>query len=152
MDWMPLGPPPGFIDALGALQSPEAWSDVRERLFGMWRARVDEPRVHSYVDSMATYGFEMWSRAGREIAKSFTEDVTPLAALAGLAEQQGTPCPTLHVYAQPHDDAYLAAQQDVAADLGWFHVHRLAATSHFPCLEVPDETVTVIDQFIGGLG
>jgi pimeloyl-ACP methyl ester carboxylesterase len=88
----------------------------------------------------------MWSRAGREIARSFAAEPVPLAAVAALAE----PCPTLHVYAQPRDEGYLAAQEGFAAEHGWFHVHRLDAASHFPCLEIPDAVAAAIDEFVAG--
>jgi pimeloyl-ACP methyl ester carboxylesterase len=146
MDWMPLGTPPGFMDALGALQDPAAWSQTRGALFEMWGAGVDSPAVHDYIATMGEYGFDMWSRAGREIARSFAAEPVPLAAVAALAE----PCPTLHVYAQPRDEGYLAAQEGCAAEHGWFYVHRLDAASHFPCLEIPDAVAAAIDEFVAG--
>jgi pimeloyl-ACP methyl ester carboxylesterase len=148
VDWMPLGPPPGFLDALGALQDPNAWASVRSQLFAMWTSGVDEPAVRDYVASMGEYGYDMWSRAGREIAGSFAAEQTPTIALARLAAEQGLDCPTLHLYAQPTDDGYLAAQEDFAAGHPWFRVHRVAATSHFPTLEVPDEIAAHIDGFV----
>lgn len=147
LDWMVLGPPPGFTDALTGLQDPAAWHDVRAALFGMWTDGVATPAVHDYVGTMAEYGFEHWSRAGREISTSFTGEGTPLDALGRLE----TPCPTLHLYAQPADDGYLAAQQDAAAELPWFAVERLDARSHFPMLEVPDVVAGRIDAFVSGL-
>src|SRR5262249_15602950 len=41
LDWMTLGPPPGFMDALAGLQQPQAWEQVRAALFGMWTTGVD---------------------------------------------------------------------------------------------------------------
>ena len=151
MDWMPLGPPPGFVEALVALQDPQSWSATRQQLFAMWGDGVDDPAVHEYIRSMGTYGFDMWSRAGREILRSFTAQRAPLGAFAALAAD-GTPCPTLHLYAQPRDDAYLAAQQAFAAEHPWFTVRRLEASSHFPCLEVPDEVAAAVDGFAVSLG
>lgn len=142
LDWMVLGPPAGFLDALAGLQDPNAWSDVRDGLFAMWTTGVDVPALHDYVASMGRYGAPYWHRAGREIATAFAADA-PLAALDGLGED----CQTLHLYAQPPDDAVLAAQQDYAATHQWFHVHRLAARSHFPMFEVPDEMAAVIEEF-----
>lgn len=148
LDWMPLGPPPGFVDALTALQDPAAWADVRAQLFAMWQSGVGNRAVQDYLASMGTYGFDMWSRAGREIATSFAAHGTPVAALGDLATHQGAVCPTLHLYAQPSDDGYLAAQQAFAAQNPWFQVHRLAATSHFPSLEVPDEIAAQVNRFV----
>ncbi len=56
-------------------------------------------------------------------------------------------CPTLHLYAQPSDDSFLAAQQDFAASHPWFSVERLSAHSHFPILEAPAETADAIEEF-----
>lgn len=147
LDWMVLGTPPGFADALAGLQEPAAWHDVRGALFGMWTAGVEAPAVHEYVASMRDYGFEHWSRAGREIASGFARDASPLAALAALPE----PCPTLHLYAQPADAGYLAAQEAAAAAYSWFQVARLDACSHFPMLEVPDVIADHLRGFLAAL-
>jgi pimeloyl-ACP methyl ester carboxylesterase len=146
LDWMPIGAPPGFLDALDGLQEPTAWRDVRAQLFAMWTTGVDDVGVQSYVESMGEYGFDMWSRAGREIARAFRAQPMPVAALAELG-----PCPTLHAYAQPRDDGYLAAQREVAAAQPWFRVRRLAGASHFPCLEVPTQVEAAVDEFLGAV-
>lgn len=148
LDWMVLGPPPGFLDALGALQDPEAWEAVRGGLFSMWTEGVDVRALHEYVASMGGYGFAAWARAGREIAAQFASEPTPLEALARLAP----PCPTIHLYAQPRDDGFLAAQQAFARQHPWFSVHRLDARSHFPMFEAPHAMVAVLEQFATGLG
>jgi len=143
VDWMVLGTPPGFTDALAGLQDVEAWEGVRAPLFGMWTAGVGARSVHDYVASMGAYGFAHWSRAGREIAAAFAGEGTPLDALARLDE----PCPTLHLYAQPADDEVLAAQQAFADTHPWFEVHRLDARSHFPTIEVPDQVAAGVEEF-----
>lgn len=142
LDWMVLGPPPGFLDALAALQSP-VWEQVRRSLFDMWTAGVDHREVHAYVGSMGEYGATHWSRAGREVARSFAATPVPLEVLEAMQ-----PCPTLHLYAQPADDAYLRAQQAYAAEHHWFRVQRLSATSHFPTFETPDEMVAALEAFV----
>jgi len=142
LDWMVLGPPPGFLDALAGLQDPHAWRDVRAGLSAMWTTGVDVPALHEYVDRMCNYGAPYWHRAGREIEAAFA-DGSPLAAISDLDE----PCQTLHLYAQPADDSVLAAQQAYAEAQRWFHVHRLAARSHFPMFEVPDDMAAVIEDF-----
>jgi pimeloyl-ACP methyl ester carboxylesterase len=145
LDWMVLGTPPGFADALAGLQSP-AWADVRAGLVGMWTDDLDLPDLHAYVGSMCRYGARHWQRAGREIAAGFAATPVPLDALAALG-----PCPTLHLYAQPADDAYLAAQQAHAATHPWFSPVRLEARSHFPMFEVPAEITREIGTFLAGL-
>ncbi|GAA2358988.1 alpha/beta hydrolase [Dactylosporangium salmoneum] len=144
LDWMVLGPPPGFLDALAALQQQQAWEQVRSGLFAMWTTGIDVAPLHRYIAGMAEYGFRHWRRAGREISAAFAAEGTPLAAL----ERLDAPCPTLHLYAQPADDAVLAAQQAYAAEHPWFRVHRLAARSHFPAFEVPGEVADAIEDFL----
>jgi pimeloyl-ACP methyl ester carboxylesterase len=150
LDWMPLGSPPSFAQALNAPQDPLKSSATRAQLFGMGSAGVDSPDVLRYIDSMSAYGFPMWSRAGREIFESFATHPAPLAEFAALAASS-SPSPTAHLYAQPRDDSYLSAQQVFAAEHEWFHVHRLPANSHFPCLELPAETASAINNFLAGV-
>ena len=145
VDWMPLGTPPGFADALAGLQDAAAWQKVRAALAGMWTAGTDDPAVHRYVESMCEYGFEHWRRAGREIAAGFAQG-SPLATLAGLG-----PCPTLHLYAQPDDPSYLGLQEDFSALHPWLSVRRLDAVSHFPTLEVPGTMAREIEEFVCSL-
>jgi pimeloyl-ACP methyl ester carboxylesterase len=148
LDWMVLGTPPGFADALQGLQQQEAWEQVRAGLFSMWTTGVDVPALHRYVGSMGRYGFEHWSRAGREIAAAFAAHGSPVAAL----ESMDPPCPTLHAYAQPADDGFLAAQQAYAAEHPWFTVRRLRASSHFPMFEVPGEIAELVEEHVRSLG
>lgn len=147
LDWMVLGPPPPFADALAALQDPHRWQEMRELLFTMWTAGVDLPALDANIAEMRAYGFGTWSRAGREIARRFSTEGSPVAAL----EQLENPCPTLHLYAQPSDDEYLTAQQTYAAEKSWFQVQRLVARSHFPMIEVPTELVAHIETFLWSL-
>lgn len=146
MDWMVLGTPPGFAEALAGLQGP-GWSDVRAGLFAMWTAGIDVPALQEYVEAMGTYGRTHWHRAGREIAAAFAADGVPLDALGRLDR----PPATLHLYAQPADDDYLAAQHAYAEAHPWFSVHRLEARSHFPMLEVPDLMARLVEEHVGGL-
>jgi pimeloyl-ACP methyl ester carboxylesterase len=143
LDWMVLGPPPGFLDALAGLQDPAAWEQVRTMLFDSWTSGIKVPALHAYVGRMGRYHAPHWARAGREIATSFAAEPIPLDALARLPE----PCPTLHLYAQPADNAVLVTQQDYAAAHPWFAVHRLDARSHFPMFEVPEQMAAVIEGF-----
>lgn len=144
LDWMFLGPPPPFLDALAGLQSPGAWEEVRSGLFSMWTSGLDLPPLLRYVASMGEYGFDMWSRAGREIAASFARHGSPAAAL----ERLEPPCPTLHLYAQPDDPGLLQAQQRYAEDHPWFAVHKLDGRSHFPMFEVPDLLAELIERYV----
>lgn len=143
VDWMVLGPPPGFADAMAGLQDPEAWTEVRDQLFALWTEGVDHPGVLTSVRRMARHGQQMWARAGREISASFQRHGAPVGVLAELG------CPVLHLYAQPADPAYLEAQEALAAAEPWFDVRRLPARSHFPMLEVPEVMAEAIEAHVG---
>ena len=55
--------------------------------------------------------------------------------------------PVLHLYAQPDDPGYLAAQRSFSAAHPWFQASKLEARSHFPMYEVPDEMAMTIERF-----
>lgn len=145
LDWMVLGTPPGFADALAGLQSP-AWAEVNAELRSMWVAGLDIPDLEAYVAAMGEYGASHWARAGREIWAAFATQPVPLDAI-----KQMQPFPTLHLYAQPRDDEYLTAQQAYSKTHPWFTVQRLDARSHFPMFEMPDAMVASIERFVGDL-
>lgn len=144
IDWMVLGAPPPFLGALEGMAAPATTRAVVEQVQGMWLAGLEDPTLHAYVASMAEFPDEMWARAAREISADFARHGAPLEAIANL---QPTP-PTLHLYAQPADPDYLAAQQNYAATHPWFRVEHLKAASHFPTLEVPGAVAPAIDAFV----
>jgi pimeloyl-ACP methyl ester carboxylesterase len=145
LDWIILEAPPPFLGVLQALQDPANWQQTREQLFDMWIHGLDIPGLVQYVrEDMGSYGFDMWSRAGREISAAYAQAGSPLQALTQL-----TPAlPVMHVYSQPEDPAYLAAQQAFAATHPWFTVARLDARSHFPTFEVANQIASAIEQFV----
>ena len=144
LDWI-VGPtPPPFLAVLAALQDREQWLATRGELFRMWIADCEMPHVARHIrEEMGSYGFEMWARAARAIESAYG-DGTPLEALSRL----NPPCPTLHLFSQPRDPAYLAFQQDFARQHSWFQVRRLDARSHFPALEAPDAVTQAILDFV----
>ena len=144
VDWMVTGAPPGFLDGLSALQNEATWATVRASLFDMWTTGVSDPAVHAFVKEMGKLGFDMWARAGREIGAAFSQHESPLAFL----ERMTPPCSTLHLYAQPDDPGFLAAQQSYAASHPWFQVEKLDARSHFPTLEAPGPVANAITRFV----
>lgn len=144
LDWIVLEAPPPFLGALQSLQDPAQWQQTREQLFSMWLQGLDIPALTHYVrEDMGSYPFEMWARAGREISGAYAKARSPLQALAGLEP----PVPVLHLYAQPEDPGYLAAQRSFSAAHPWFQVSRPGAHSHFPMYEVPDEMAVTIERF-----
>ncbi|MGD9749609.1 MAG: hypothetical protein AB7W59_01300 [Acidimicrobiia bacterium] len=134
LDWMVLGAPPPFLDALRAMADPATTRTVVEKVSSMWSGGLTNPELLAYIDSMTTFPDEMWARAASAIAAAFETNPAPLDAIAAL----DVPPSTLHLYAQPGDPTYLAAQQTFASENQWFHVERLDATSHLPAFEVPD--------------
>ncbi len=133
IDWMVLGAPPPFLDALAGMGSHSTTRRVVDQVTDMWLGDLDLPALAAYVGLMRTYPDEMWARAAREIATAFERFGSPLDAIAAL----DPPPPTLHLYAQPRDPAYLDAQRRLAAEHPWFQVDHLDATSHFPMFEAP---------------
>lgn len=147
LDWIVLEPPPPFVAALEAMQTPDRWREAVEGLFARWLHGVDSPELIRFVrEEMGAYGAPMWARAGREILAAYAAAGSPLQALAALTP----PVPTLHLYAQPPDPGYLAAQEAFRARHPWFTVEKLDARSHFPMFEVPDAMAAAIERFVAG--
>jgi pimeloyl-ACP methyl ester carboxylesterase len=145
VDWIVTDPPPPFVAGLSKMLDPDKALEVRDALFAMWALGVDNPAVLRFVrDDMGRFDAAMWARAAREILAGYHKEGSPLRALATLAPS----VPVLHVYAQPPDPAYLAAQQSFAAGHAWFEVERLEARSHFPTLEVPGPVAASIRRFV----
>lgn len=147
LEWLVLGAPPPFLVALDGMQSPQHWRATVDAIFELWLRNVENPALEHFVrDEMGAYGFDMWSRAAREIARAYGKEGSPLVAL----EKFDPSLPVLHLYAQPQDESYLDAQQDFAATHPWFSAKRLRARSHFPMFEVPDEIAGEIEEFAAG--
>jgi pimeloyl-ACP methyl ester carboxylesterase len=107
LDWIVSEAPAPFLAALQGLADPTAWERTREQLFSMWLRGLEIPALTRYVrEDMGSYPSAMWARAGREIARAYAQASSPLQALAQL----DPPAPVLHLYAQPDDAEYLAAQ------------------------------------------
>jgi pimeloyl-ACP methyl ester carboxylesterase len=146
LDWIVLDPPPPFLGALQGLQEADQSEHVWRVLRGVWTEGIDVPALRHYVENdMGSYGFDMRARAGREVSQAYARAGNPLRALASLQ----TPVPTLHLYAQPDQPAYYAAQLAFAAQHSWFEVQKLDARSHFPMFEVPHTIASAIERFIG---
>ena len=138
----PLAPP--FLDAMQALQDEGRWRETVEQLVGMWLRDAPAAVATQMRAETSSHRFADWARAAREITATYAREGDPLQALSQLRP----PEVTLHVYAQPRAPEYLAAQESFAREHPWFAVYRVAAMSHFPTLEAPDETAGVIERFI----
>jgi pimeloyl-ACP methyl ester carboxylesterase len=143
LDWMVLGAPTPFLGALAGMADPASTRAVVDQVTAMWLGDLDLPALTTYVASMAANPDEMWARAGREIAAQFDRFGAPLDAVATLDPAP----PTLHLYAQPTDPAFLDAQRQLAAATPWFQVEKLDARSHFPIFEVPDTIADHLRRF-----
>lgn len=75
----------------------------------------------------------------------FRREGDPLLALSRI----GGRTPVLHLYSQPRAADFLAAQEAFARTHAWFTVRRLDGVSHFPQLELTDETAAAVGEFIG---
>lgn len=133
-----------FLDAMQALQDEARWRATVEQLFAMWLADAPASLASHIRSEMGSHGYEDWARAGREIEATYGREGDPLEALSGFSP----PVSVLHLYGHPRAPEYLAAQESFAQDHPWFVVRRLEAASHFPTIEVPDETAAVITEFI----
>jgi pimeloyl-ACP methyl ester carboxylesterase len=137
---------PRFLGAMEAVQDEARWRETAEQVVTMFVGGAPASVQTQIRNQMLSHGYEMWSRAGREISNIFAREGDPLTALSKLSP----PVPVLHVYAQPPAPEYLSAQESFAREHPWFHVCRLEAASQFSTLEEPDETAAVIREFING--
>ncbi|MEW6755194.1 MAG: alpha/beta hydrolase [Candidatus Latescibacterota bacterium] len=146
IDWLVLPPPPGFVELVHGLSTPEGWQRTRDTLFDIWLEGVTDERAIRFVrEEMASYDGEMWMRSGREIGGCYQRfGGYPLAYLATL----DPPAPSLHVYAQPRDQAYYEGQAGFAARNPWYEFVRLEAHGHFAVLGSAPQIADAIQTFI----
>jgi len=143
LDWLVLKPPQEFMGALKGLQTREHWQEVRDALFKGWLSENPNAKIAEYVQKeMRTFGYEMWSRAGREIEKSYDRYQSPLKAL----EELERPPRVHHIFSIPKDEAFLRDQEKFAEEHSWFRVQRLDGHSHFPALEDPQTVADIIER------
>lgn len=145
LDWIMTAPPSTFLATLNGLRDPERFRKTRASLFSSWMGRSNVPEVMRHIaEEMGAYGQEMWARAAREIVLAYGQWGSPQHALASIHPA----LPVLHLYSQPKEDAYLWAQEAFSAAHPWFRVRRLHGETHFPSLEIPEETVEAVEAFI----
>jgi len=149
LNWLVLGAPPAFTAGLAALADPATARQAADGLTATWLdGHEGVPGLAGQIAAMRRQSDEMWARAGREITAAYAADPSPLQAFAALA---ATP-PVRHLYAEPKDPAFLAAQQGFARIHPWFTVRRLdTACTHFPMLEQPAELAAEVTRFVDAL-
>ncbi len=156
LEWIIIEPPQLFFETLDKMQKPDQWQSARDALFIGWS--LGNPNLAKpFHEFMTNYDFDMWSRAGREIARSYREFGSPLRLLETLA-----PAPTVlniysptqmkNLYSQPDDTKYLEAQQVFANKHHWYHIYRSSSKSHLPSIEVTQEVADAIESFLSGSG
>jgi pimeloyl-ACP methyl ester carboxylesterase len=133
-----------FLNAIRAVQYYDRWREGAEQLLTMWLSGAPASVETQIRNQMLLQGYETWSRAGREILAMYALEGDPLKALSKFSP----PVSVLHVYSQPRAPESLSAQESCAREHPWSSVHRLEGVSQFPTLEVPDETASVIREFI----
>ena len=145
LEWLILGAPPEFLEALRGLQSKHRWQQVRDQIFSQWLAGADNaPLEHFVRQEMGVYGYDMWARAARAIGTAYAKAGSPLRLVSALEPA----VPVLHIYAQPGDPSFQEEQRKFAATHPWFHLHKLSAHSHFPMFEVPEQMRETIEDFL----
>ena len=135
MEWPILEAPPPFQEggasgcAVGRTMARDRRTDVLAMV-----ARCEKPQVNRFCPGRdGLLRLDMWSRSAREISRSYSSWGSPLKALVGLQPA----LPVMHLYAQPDDAGFLAAQQAFASEHPWFQVKKLDAHSHFQCSKCP---------------
>jgi pimeloyl-ACP methyl ester carboxylesterase len=143
IDWMLVEPSPAYTELVRSLTEDARWEEARDTLLTIWRGGVDRPAVDDVLAVMRAADADMWKRSGREITAAYEAAGSPFAAL-----EQLTPAPTaLHLYGQPLDRAYLAAQERFAAEHPWFAVRRLDGRTHFTMTECAAEAAELVERF-----
>jgi pimeloyl-ACP methyl ester carboxylesterase len=145
-DWVVLPPPPEYMQLVRGLADPQGWQQARDILFQIWLTGVDDEAETKFVkEEMGGYGEEIWTRSGRVIGACIDAGKSGLDALSTLEPK----APTLHVYAQPKDPGYKAAQEQFGQANPWYSLHFLeSAKGHFPAFEVADEMADAIAEFV----
>ncbi len=145
-DWYVTAPPPPYRAVLEQLDTEDGWGPARDRLFEIWRGGRELPAVEEALAVMSEHGEDMWRRSGREIAAGYERTGSPVEAWATL----DPPVPVLHVYGQPRDPSFLAAQEAYAEEHPWFVVRQTPAETHFAMIETPEAVAEAIVSFIHG--
>lgn len=96
--------------------------------------------THFANEEINSYGFDMGSKAAREISRNYSQ----WGKSAPGANRAAAGAPILHLYAEPDEAGFLAAQQALARE-PWFQVQKLGAQSDFPMFEASGDIVRAIE-------
>jgi pimeloyl-ACP methyl ester carboxylesterase len=146
VDWYVIPPPAPYRTVLEMLTSPDDWPIARDKLFEIWAGGQDTAEINGALQVMNEHGADMWMRSGREIMSGYARVASPTEAWTKLDPA----APVLHLYGQPQDPAFLAAQEEFAASNPWFAVRKLPGLTHFAMIETPELVAEAIDEFVEG--
>ncbi|NMF65587.1 hypothetical protein DP115_23645 [Brasilonema octagenarum UFV-OR1] len=154
LEWIIIEPPEIFFETLDKIQKPDQWQSARDALFIGWSVG-DLNLAKPFHEFMTNYDFDMWSRAGREIGRSYREFGSALQALETLGSFPTvlniySPTQMKSLYSLPDDTKYLEAQQVFANKFHWYHIYRSSSRSHLPSVEVTQEVADAIEYFLCG--
>ncbi|EKF18174.1 alpha/beta fold hydrolase [Nitratireductor pacificus] len=145
IDWIMVTPNESFFTMIDELQDRTNWENGRSDFFGYWIGDTDNRDIVDHVNNeMAGFDYEMWARSGREIARAYRKWGNPMARMKAIAETR----PVTHIFSQPFEQEYLAAQQEFAVSNPWFQPTKLKGTTHFPTLEQPRAVADTIRAFL----
>lgn len=134
IDWIMTAAGPEFLAGLDGSQDPQGWRAAQQGLFDVWIGDSDHPVVRNHLDAeMAAFDYDMWALSCRVIKEAYLRWGSPLERMRALPAH-----PTIrHLFSQPTDPAYAAAQADFAEQNPWFSYRNLGGPTHFPTLDSP---------------
>lgn len=145
IDWIMVTPDESFFTMIDDIQDRTNWENGRSDFFGYWIGDTDNRDIVNHVNNeMAAFDYEMWARSGREIAQAYRKWGNPMLRMKAMAE----PRPVTHIFSQPFEPEYLAAQLEFAVSNAWFKPTKLEGTTHFPTLEQPNAVADTIRAFL----
>lgn len=134
-----------FVRDLRAIQDPDRWLAGRQSLFDTWIGDSGNALVAEHLErDMASFDFDMWARSCRVIADAYRTWGSPMRRMAHLDPER----PVMHLYSQPIEAGYTAAQREFGATHPWFRPQYIAGRSHFPTLESPELLVDHVVDFV----
>lgn len=150
-DWLVTEPTKAFFKGLENQQKPDKWEETRDKYFDSW-SDYDSQLRKVFEKYMGSYDFDCWRRAGREIAKTWKQEGSPLKRLEAM---EPIP-PVVHIYSAVQGERfygdgenYFQAQKAFSRKHPNFKVARLSSTrSHMPFAENPQAVAEVIEKFI----
>ncbi|TDD41264.1 alpha/beta hydrolase [Saccharopolyspora elongata] len=134
IDWIMTPASPEFVASLKASGDPDGWRQDRQDLFDIWLNDSSNELVRNHLDNeMAAFDHEMWDRSCRVIAEAYETWGSPLPRMAAMRENR----PIKHLFSQPTDPSYEAAQAHFHEEHPWFSHRNLRGETHFPTLDSP---------------